>query len=257
MSDPVELTVPTPLPSRGRGGDGRLHLMALHRNRQRDLDGGPGEGQAGSVLWRREILRGLVGDPGRLELGVRSTKSSGRLDAVAEWSAGDQARQPDRCDPDAALGFVDPERRLHHGLEVRHCGRGDPVERVLDGILDTFYAYEREIFKARTKNGRSRGSSRAPGGSGVLFVGVGLGLGPVNRAGRVLGRGVDSVELEVDRALVHEVVTRAGRDVDEAQPPGGSVRRRHRARAPAAVIMDQGARRVCLTVVTLRELDEE
>src|SRR5450759_1370725 len=74
------------------------------------------------------------------------------------------------------------------------------------------------LLRTRKSAGQSRprGSSQAPGGSGVLFVGVGLGLGPVDRAGRVLGSGVDRVELEVDRALVHEVVARAGGDVDEA-----------------------------------------
>ena len=49
-----------------------------------DASGDASEGLPSSILGRGEILRGLVGDPGRLELGVRSTKSSGRLDAVAE-----------------------------------------------------------------------------------------------------------------------------------------------------------------------------
>jgi DNA invertase Pin-like site-specific DNA recombinase len=55
--------------------------------------------------------------------GWGSMKSSGRLDAVPEWSAGDQRVEPDLRDSQAALGFVDPERRLRQGLEVRHFGR--------------------------------------------------------------------------------------------------------------------------------------
>lgn len=108
MSDPVELTVLAPLPSRSRGRavrpapDGQASKPPTCRNN------GKGEGQPGSVLGRGEILRGLVGDPGRLELGVRSTKSSGRLDAISERTAGDQAGQADRRDPFVALGFVDP-----------------------------------------------------------------------------------------------------------------------------------------------------
>lgn len=88
-----------------------------------EASGDASEGLPGSVVGRGEILRGLVGDPGRLELGVRSTKSSGRLDAAAEWSAEDQAGQAERRDPYLAFGFVDPERRLRQGLEVRSLGR--------------------------------------------------------------------------------------------------------------------------------------
>src|SRR5450755_713789 len=58
---------------------------------------------------------------------------------------------------------------------------------------------------------------RAPGSSGSVrsFVGVSLRLGPVDGAGRVLGPGVDRVELEVGCAFIDEVVVHAGRDQDE------------------------------------------
>ncbi len=85
--------------------------------------GSLGEGQPGSVLGRGVILRGLVGDPSGLEVSARGTQSSGRVDAVPEWSAGDQRVEPDLRYPQAALGFVDPERRLRQRLEVRHFAR--------------------------------------------------------------------------------------------------------------------------------------
>jgi hypothetical protein len=100
-----------------------LDLVAKGRSRQPELGGSLGEGQPGSVLGRGEILRGLVGDAGRLELGVRSTKSPGRLDTISEWRARDQRVEPDLRDPQAALGFVDLERHLRQGLEVRHFAR--------------------------------------------------------------------------------------------------------------------------------------
>ena len=53
-------------------------------------------------------------------------------------------------------------------------------------------------------------------GSVALFVGIRLGLGPMDRAGGVLRLRVHGVELQVDRALVHDVVARAGGDEDEA-----------------------------------------
>jgi len=63
-----------------------LHLMAKRRSRQPELVGGFGEGQHRSVLGGGQVLRRLVGDPGRLKFGVRSPQSAGRLDAVdALW----------------------------------------------------------------------------------------------------------------------------------------------------------------------------
>ena len=69
----------------------RLHLMAKRRSCQPELVGGFGERQHRSVLGRGQVLGRVVGDPSSLELGVRSTKSSGRFDAIPEWGAGDQA----------------------------------------------------------------------------------------------------------------------------------------------------------------------
>ena len=99
-----------------------LHLMAKRRGRHPELGGSLGERQHRSVLGGREILRRLIGDPSSLEFGVRGPKSSRRLDAVPEWSAGGEAGQADRRDPDAALGLVEPDRRFRQGLEVRHLG---------------------------------------------------------------------------------------------------------------------------------------
>jgi hypothetical protein len=56
----------------------------------------------------------------------------------------------------------------------------------------------------------------------VLFARVSIGFRTVDRAGRVLRRSVDRVELEVDQASVHEIVAHARGNVDET--PG-----RHRA----------------------------
>ncbi len=100
----------------------RLHLMAQRRGRQPELVGRLGERQHRSVRGGRQVLRHLIGDPRSLEFGVCGTKSSGRLDAVPERSAGDQAVQADRRDPDAALGLVESDRRVRQGLEVRHLG---------------------------------------------------------------------------------------------------------------------------------------
>jgi len=100
-----------------------LHLMAKGGSRQPELVGGFAERQHHSVLGRGQVLRRLVGDPSRLELGVCGTQSAGRLDAVPEWRTGDQAVQADGRDSDAALGLVEPDRRARQGLEVRHLGR--------------------------------------------------------------------------------------------------------------------------------------
>lgn len=61
-------------------------------------------------------------------------------------------------DEDQRYLFRHQMRRV--GLEAldinrsRVLGAGDPVDKVLNSILDTFYAYEREAIKARTTNGR-------------------------------------------------------------------------------------------------------
>jgi hypothetical protein len=55
-------------------GPSRLHLKAKRRSCRPELVHGLGEDKPGSVLGRREILRGLVGDPGRLELRCSRTR---------------------------------------------------------------------------------------------------------------------------------------------------------------------------------------
>ena len=111
------------LADQARAKAASLDLMAKRRRRQPELVGGFGEGQHRSVLGSRQVLRRVVDDPSRLELGVRSPKSAGRLDAVSEGSAGHQAVQADRRDTDAAIGLVEPNRRVGQDLEVRHFRR--------------------------------------------------------------------------------------------------------------------------------------
>ena len=73
-----------------------LDLVAMCGGRQPELVGGLAEGQHGLVLGGRQILCCVVGDPRRLELGVRGPQATSRLDPVAERNARDQARQADR-----------------------------------------------------------------------------------------------------------------------------------------------------------------
>jgi hypothetical protein len=128
----AEVLAPVPLELAGRDDVGladqarpqtaSLDLVAKRRGRQPELVGGFGEGQHRLFLGGGQILRRLVGDPRRLELGVRGPQSARRLDPVAEGSTRDQAVQADLRDPDRSLGLVDPGRGCGQGLEVRHLG---------------------------------------------------------------------------------------------------------------------------------------
>jgi hypothetical protein len=53
--------------------------MAKRRRRQPELVGGFGEGQHPLLLGGRQVLRRVVGNPGRFELGVGSTHAARRL----------------------------------------------------------------------------------------------------------------------------------------------------------------------------------
>jgi hypothetical protein len=97
--------------------------MAEREGSQPESGGSLGEPQHRSVFGGRQVLRCVVGDPGGLEVSVRGTKSSGRLDAVPEWSARDQRVEPDLRDPHRRLGGLELLGSLGQRVEVGHLGR--------------------------------------------------------------------------------------------------------------------------------------
>ena len=99
-----------------------VDLMAKRRSRQPELVGGFGEGQHPSALGGRQILRRVIGDASRLEVGVRSPKSSSVLDPVSERDAGDPAANAQFRDAHGSLGRFESLGRLVQRVEVRHVG---------------------------------------------------------------------------------------------------------------------------------------
>jgi len=93
--------------------------MAEREGSQPESGGNLGERQHRSVFGGRQVLRRVVGDPGGLEVSVRGTKSSGRFDAVPEWSARDQCVEPDLRDPHRGLGGLELLSCVAQDLEVR------------------------------------------------------------------------------------------------------------------------------------------
>jgi hypothetical protein len=100
----------------------RLHLMAKGGRRQPESGGGFGKGQHASVFGREQVLRRVVGDPRRLEVGVRGAQASGRLDPITEGYARDQGIQSGLGHPHRRLGRLEPLRCVEQRLEVRHLG---------------------------------------------------------------------------------------------------------------------------------------
>jgi len=111
----------------------RLDLVPECGGRHSESGGGLGEGEHGSVFGSQQILRGVEGDSSFHKRGVRSTKSSGRLDRVPEGSPRDHGPDPGLGHAHVFLRSLELLGRADQGQEVRLVGRHGSVSFSLGG----------------------------------------------------------------------------------------------------------------------------